>query len=46
MLFADILEEAGNFMSNPFILIPLILALLGLVGLIIFLRMKKKDDDE
>jgi hypothetical protein len=46
MLFADWLEDAGNFMMNPFILIPMIVVLLGLVGLMIFMRMRKKDDDE
>jgi hypothetical protein len=46
MLLADFIEDAGNLLSNPLILIPMILVLLGLVGLMIFMRMKKKDDDE
>ncbi len=46
MIFADFFEDAGNAMMNPFIIIPLVVVLLGLVGLMIFMRMKKKDEDE
>jgi hypothetical protein len=46
MLFADILEDAGNFMMQWYILVPMIVVLLGLIGLMVFMRMRKKDDDE
>ena len=46
MLFADWLEDIGNAMMQWYILVPMIVVLLGLVGLMIFMRMKKKDDDE
>jgi len=46
MIFADWLDDVGGFMLNPLILVPMILVLLGLVGLMIFMRMKKKDEDE
>lgn len=45
MLWADWLDDVGGFMANPFILIPLILLFLGLIGLFIWQRMKKKDDE-
>lgn len=47
MLFADWIdgEPEGGFMLNPLVLVPLILALLGLVGLMIFLRTRKKNED-
>lgn len=46
MLFADWLDDIGNFMLQPLVLVPLILALLGLVGLMIFMRMRKKNEDD
>jgi hypothetical protein len=46
MLFADWLEDVGNTMMQWYILVPMIVVLLGLVGLMVFMRMKKKDDDE
>ena len=46
MIFADWLDDIGGFMLQWYILVPMILVLLGLVGVMIFMRMKKKDDDE
>lgn len=46
MLFADWLDDIGGFMLQWYVLVPMIVVLLGLVGLMIFMRMKKKDEDE
>ena len=46
MIFADWLDDIGGFMLQWYILVPMILVLLGLVGVMIFMRMKKKDEDE
>jgi hypothetical protein len=46
MLWADFLQQAGDALSNPVILIPMILIFLGLIGVMVFMRMKKRDDDE
>ena len=40
------LEKVGNAMAEWYVWVPMVVVLLGLVGLMIFLRMKKKDDDE
>jgi hypothetical protein len=40
------LEDLANFMTNWFVWVPMLVILLGLVGVMIFMRMKKKDDDE
>jgi len=46
MIFADWLDDIGGFMLQWYILVPMILVPLGLVGVMIFMRMKKKDEDE
>lgn len=40
------LEDLANWMTNWYVWGPMLLVLLGLVGVMIFMRMKKKDDDE
>jgi hypothetical protein len=45
MLWADFLQKAGDAMSEPYVLIPLILVFLGLIGVMVFMRMKKRDED-
>jgi hypothetical protein len=40
------IEDLANFMTNWFVWVPMLVILLGLVGVMIFMRMKKKDDDE
>ncbi len=45
MLWADFLQKAGDAMSEWYVLVPLILVFLGLIGVMVFMRMKKKDED-
>lgn len=40
------LEDLANWMTNWYVWVPMLLVLLGLVGVMIFMRMKKRDDDE
>ncbi len=42
----EFIDKAGEAMSAWYVWVPMVVILLGLVGLMIFLRMKKKDDDE
>jgi hypothetical protein len=46
MLWADFLADAGDFLGRPMILIPMIVIFLALIGVMVFMRMRKKDDDE
>lgn len=45
MIWADFLQTAGDALSNPVILIPMIVVFLGLIGVMVYMRMKKRDDD-
>lgn len=40
------LEDLANGMTNWYVWVPMLLVLLALIGVMIFMRMKKKDDDE
>ena len=40
------MEQFLEMTTNWWFWVPLVVVLLGLVGLMVFLRMKKKDDDE
>jgi len=39
-------ENIANFLSRTPVLIGMVVALLALIGLMVFLRMKKKDEDD
>ena len=38
-------DKIANALSEWYVLVPMIVILLGLVGVMVFMRMKKKDDD-
>ena len=40
------LDDLATWMTNWYVWVPMLVVLLGLVGVMIFMRMKKKDDDE
>ena len=42
----QMLADLADFMTNWFGWVPMLVILLGLVGVMIFMRMKKRDDDE
>jgi hypothetical protein len=45
MLFADLLDTVGDFLSNPLFWIPMIVVLLGLIGLFFYLRKRGSSED-
>jgi hypothetical protein len=38
-------DKVANFLSEPLVLIVMVVLLLGLIGLMVFLRMRPKDDE-
>jgi hypothetical protein len=38
-------DRIANFLSQPLVLIVMIVLLLALIGLMVFLRMRPKDED-
>ena len=38
-------DKVANFLSDPLMLIGMVVLLLGLIGLMVFLRMRPKDDE-
>ena len=42
----EMFDAIANFMLNWWVWVPMLLILLGLIGTMIFMRLKKKDDDE
>lgn len=38
-------DNIANALGQPFVLIPMIVILLGLIGVMVFMRMKKRDDE-
>ncbi len=38
-------DKVANFLSDPISLIVMVVLLLGLIGLMVFLRMRQKDDE-
>jgi hypothetical protein len=46
MLYALTYDDFANSMMEWYVWVPMLVILLGLIGVIVFMRMKKKDDDE
>lgn len=40
------MDQILEWTTNWYFWVPLLVVLLGLIGLMVFLRMKKKDEDE
>lgn len=38
-------DKIANFLSDPIVLIVMVVLLLGLIGLMVFLRMRPKDEE-
>ena len=38
-------DKVANFLSEPLVLIIMVVLLLGLIGLMVFLRMRPKDEE-
>lgn len=38
-------DKIANFLSEPIVLIVMVVLLLGLIGLMVFLRMRPKEDE-
>jgi hypothetical protein len=38
-------DKIANFLSEPIVLIVMVVLLLGLIGLMVFLRMRPKDEE-
>jgi hypothetical protein len=38
-------DKIANFLSEPTVLIVMVVLLLGLIGLMVFLRMRPKEDE-
>ena len=38
-------DKIANFLSEPLVLIVMVVLLLGLIGLMVFLRMRPKDEE-
>lgn len=39
------MDAISNFLSNPLVLVGMVVALLALIGVMVFMRMKKGDDE-
>lgn len=38
-------DKIANFLSDPIVLVVMVVLLLGLIGLMVFLRMRPKDEE-
>jgi hypothetical protein len=38
-------DRIANFLSEPLVLVVMVVLLLGLIGLMVFLRMRPKDEE-